>query len=247
VASKKIAIVTGGGQGIGRAIVHALVKEKIVTVIADINEQSAKEVVNEVKDAGHEAVNFKADVSSVTDIRNMVKEVGERYGTIDILVNNAGILQTTAIDDITEQEWNRLMAVNLNSVFFTSQQVLPYMREKRWGRIINMSSLAGRMGSYGGGVGYATTKAGIIGLTMCFARQVAQYDITVNAVAPGTTETDIIKKIPDDKIAALKALIPMGRLGKPENTADVVTFLASEKAEYITGAVIDVNGGIFMG
>ena len=247
MASKKVAIVTGGGQGIGRAIVHALVKEKIVTVIADINERSAKAVVKEVKDAGHEAVSFKADVSNVTDIKNMVKEVGERYGTIDILVNNAGILQTTAIDDITEQEWNRLMAVNLNSVFFTSQQVLPYMREKRWGRIINMSSLAGRMGSYGGGVGYATTKAGIIGLTMCFARQVAQYDITVNAVAPGTTETDIIKKIPDDKIAAIKALIPMGRLGKPENTADVVTFLASEKAEYITGAVIDVNGGIFMG
>ncbi|HUT65666.1 MAG TPA: 3-oxoacyl-ACP reductase family protein [Spirochaetota bacterium] len=237
----------GGGQGIGRAIVHALVKEKIVTVIADINEQSAKEVVKEVKDAGHEAVSFKTDVSNVTDIKNMVKEVGERYKTIDILVNNAGILQTTAIDDITEQEWNRLMAVNLNSVFFTSQQVLPYMREKRWGRIINMSSLAGRMGSYGGGVGYATTKAGIIGLTMCFARQVAQYDVTVNAVAPGTTETDIIKKIPDDKITALKSLIPMGRLGKPENTADVVTFLASEKAEYITGAVIDVNGGIFMG
>jgi len=227
--------------------VHALVKEKIVTVIADINEQSAKEVVKEVKDAGHEAVSFKTDVSNVTDIKNMVKEVGERYKTIDILVNNAGILQTTAIDDITEQEWNRLMAVNLNSVFFTSQQVLPYMREKRWGRIINMSSLAGRMGSYGGGVGYATTKAGIIGLTMCFARQVAQYDVTVNAVAPGTTETDIIKKIPDDKITALKSLIPMGRLGKPENTADVVTFLASEKAEYITGAVIDVNGGIFMG
>ena len=226
---------------------HALVKEKIVTVIADLNERSAKAVVKEVKDAGHEAVSFKADVSNVTDIKNMVKEVGERYRTIDILVNNAGILQTTAIDDITEQEWNRLMAVNLNSVFFTSQQVLPYMREKRWGRIINMSSLAGRMGSYGGGVGYATTKAGIIGLTMCFARQVAQYDITVNAVAPGTTETDIIKKIPDDKIAAIKALIPMGRLGKPENTADVVTFLASEKAEYITGAVIDVNGGIFMG
>ena len=226
---------------------HALVKEKIVTVIADINEQSAKEVVKEVKDAGHEAVSFKTDVSNVTDIKNMVKEVGERYKTIDILVNNAGILQTTAIDDITEQEWNRLMAVNLNSVFFTSQQVLPYMREKRWGRIINMSSLAGRMGSYGGGVGYATTKAGIIGLTMCFARQVAQYDVTVNAVAPGTTETDIIKKIPDDKITALKSLIPMGRLGKPENTADVVTFLASEKAEYITGAVIDVNGGIFMG
>jgi len=247
VAIKKVAIVTGGGQGIGRAIVHALVKEKIVTVIADINERSAKAVVKEVKDAGHEAVSFKADVSNVTDIKNMVKEVGERYRTIDILVNNAGILQTTAIDDITEQEWNRLMAVNLNSVFFTSQQVLPYMREKRWGRIINMSSLAGRMGSYGGGVGYATTKAGIIGLTMCFARQVAQYDITVNAVAPGTTETDIIKKIPDDKIAAIKALIPMGRLGKPENTADVVTFLASEKAEYITGAVIDVNGGIFMG
>ena len=121
------------------------------------------------------------------------------------------------------------------------------MREKRWGRIINMSSLAGRMGSYGGGVGYATTKAGIIGLTMCFARQVAQYDVTVNAVAPGTTETDIIKKIPDDKITDLKSLIPMGRLGKPENTADVVAFLASEKSEYITGAVIDVNGGIFMG
>jgi NAD(P)-dependent dehydrogenase (short-subunit alcohol dehydrogenase family) len=243
----KVAIVTGGGQGIGRAIVHALAKEGIVTAIVDINEQTAKEVLNEVKVRGQEAISIRADVSNVSDIKKMVKEVGERYGAIDILVNNAGILQTTAIDDISEQEWNRLIAVNLNSVFFASQQVLPFMREKKWGRIINMSSLAGRMGSYGGGVGYATTKAGIIGLTMCFARQVAQYNITVNAVAPGTTETDIIKKIPDEKIAALKALIPLGRLGKPENSADVVAFLASDKAEYITGAVIDVNGGIFMG
>jgi len=243
----KVAIVTGGGQGIGRAIVHALSNEDVITIIVDINEQTAKEVVKEVKDDGHEAISVKADVSNLTDIKNMVKEVVDRYKTIDILVNNAGILHTTVIDDISEQEWNRLMTVNLNGTFFTSQQVLPYMREKRWGRIINMSSLAGRMGSYGGGVGYATTKAGIIGLTMCFARQVAQYNITVNAVAPGTTETDIIKKIPDEKITALKALIPMGRLGKPENTADVVAFLASDKAEYITGAVIDVNGGIFMG
>lgn len=243
----KVAIVTGGGQGIGRAIVHALSNEDVITIIVDINEQTAKEVVKEVKDDGHEAISVKADVSNLTDIKNMVKEVVDRYKTIDILVNNAGILHTTVIDDISEQEWNRLMTVNLNGTFFTSQQVLPYMREKRWGRIINMSSLAGRMGSYGGGVGYATTKAGIIGLTMCFARQVAKYNITVNAVAPGTTETDIIKKIPDEKITALKALIPMGRLGKPENTADVVAFLASDKAEYITGAVIDVNGGIFMG
>jgi len=244
---EKVSVVTGGGQGIGEAIVHALAKEGVVTIVVDINEKTSNEVVRKLRETGHDAQYVKADVSNVKDIKKMVSEVIERYETIDILVNNAGVFQTTAIDDISEQEWNRLMAVNLNSVFFSSQQVLPYMREKRWGRIINISSLAGRMGSYGGGVGYAATKTGIIGLTICFARQVAQYNITVNTVAPGTTETDIIKKIPDDKITALKALIPLGRLGKPENIAGVVTFLASEKAEYITGAVIDVNGGIFMG
>lgn len=244
---EKIAIVTGGGQGLGRAIVRALAKEGTVTVVVDINGNTAKAVANEVKEMGRDALSIEADVANVSAIEKMVKEVGLKYGTVDILVNNAGILQTTTIDDISEQEWDRIMAVNLKSMFFISQQVLPYMREKRWGRIINMSSLAGRMGSYGGGVGYAASKAGIIGLTMCFARQVAQNNITVNAVAPGTTETDIIKKISDEKIAALKKLIPMGRLGKPENIADVVAFLASEKAEYITGAVIDINGGIFMG
>jgi NAD(P)-dependent dehydrogenase (short-subunit alcohol dehydrogenase family) len=132
-------------------------------------------------------------------------------------------------------------------VFFASQLVLPYMKKKRMGRIINMSSSAGRMGGYANGVGYAASKGGIIGLTMSFARKVAEYNVTVNAVAPGTTDTEILDAIPEVQKQKLRELIPLKRLGKPKNIADVVTFLASDGAEFITGAVIDVNGGLFMG
>ncbi|MCK4802995.1 MAG: 3-oxoacyl-ACP reductase FabG [Spirochaetes bacterium] len=242
-----VAVVTGAGRGLGKAIVQGFSDKGVIPVVVDINEETAASVCEEIRKQGTDALWIKADVSSCKDLENMVERVVRKYGTVDILVNNAGILHTTAIEDITETEWDRMMAINLKSVFFASQLVLPYMKKKGKGRIINISSLAGRMGGYANGVGYAASKAGIIGLTMSFARKVAPYNITVNAVAPGTTETEIIEAISEEQKQKLRELIPLGRLGKPKNIADIVTFLASYGADFITGAVIDVNGGMFMG
>jgi 3-oxoacyl-[acyl-carrier protein] reductase len=245
--SQKTAIVTGGGQGIGRAIALALAEDGVRTAVADINGPAAKAVADEIRSRGVAAIGLKVDVSRVEELKGMVAETAAALGGADILVNNAGILHTTAVEDVTEPEWDRLMAVNLKSAFFASQQVLPHMIRNRWGRIVNLSSLAGRMGGYGAGVGYAASKAGLIGLTQSLARKVGPHNITVNAVAPGTTESDIIRQFSAERMAQLLSIVPLGRLGKPENTADLVAFLASDKAEWITGAVIDVNGGMFMG
>jgi 3-oxoacyl-[acyl-carrier protein] reductase len=244
---QKIAIVTGAGQGIGRAVAIALAQNGTIPVIVDVNAKTALKVAAEINSLNVPAVSFKADVSSVAEIENMVRQVVDKFGTVDVLVNNAGILHATQIEDITEEEWDRMMAVNLKSVFFASQQVLPHMKKKRWGRIINMSTLAVRMGGYGNGVGYAATKAGIIGLSMSMARRVAPFNVTVNAIAPGTTESEILKSFTPERIAELKKLVPLGRLGKPEDIAALCAFLASEQAGFITGAVIDINGGMFMG
>lgn len=242
-----IAIVTGAGQGIGRAIALILATKGVIPVIVDINKDTAEKVVMELKKTGEEAIAIKADVSKVKEIKSMVSAVINKYGKVDILVNNVAVLHSTPIRDITEDEWDMIMAINLKSVFFISQQVIPYMKKNNYGRIINISSNAGRMGGYTNGLGYSASKAGIIGLTYGMARRVAKMGITVNAVAPGPTETDILKQIEPEKKKKLESTIPMGRLGKPENIAHVVAFLASKEAEYITGAVIDVNGGIFMG
>lgn len=244
---QRVAIVTGGGQGIGRAIALALAADGTRTVIADINDRSAQSAADEIRAGGGEALGLKVDVAKVADLKKMVAQALAEFGGADILVNNAGILHTTALEEITEAEWDNMMAVNLKSAFFASQQVLPHMIRKRWGRIINLSSMAGRMGGYGAGIGYAASKAGLIGLTQSMARKVGGHNVTVNAVAPGTTESDIIKQFSAERMAQLLSIIPLGRLGKPENTADLVAFLASDKAEWITGAVIDVNGGMFMG
>jgi NAD(P)-dependent dehydrogenase (short-subunit alcohol dehydrogenase family) len=243
----KVAIITGAGQGIGREIAITLAQQGAWVSIADIQFGNAQKVAEEITHAGGKALPLQTDVSSVSDIKRMVEQTAQAFGGVDILVNNAGILHKTQIEDITEQEWDTIMAVNLKGVFFAMQQVLPYMKAKKAGRIISMSSLAGRMGGYANGVGYSASKAGIIGLTMGVARRVAQYNITVNAVAPGTTQTDILKQLSSEQIDELAQTIPMKRLGKPENIAGVVAFLASDAAEYITGAVIDVNGGMFMG
>lgn len=247
ILKDKIAIITGAGQGIGKAIALEFAKEGAIPVIVDINAKTAGEVESEVKALGVKSMSIQVDVSNVNEIKSMVEKVVQQFCTVDILVNNAGILHSTLIEDITEQEWDRMMNINLKSVFFVSQQVLPFMKKQRQGRIINMTSLAGRMGGYANGVGYSATKAGIIGLTMGIARRVAEFNITVNAVAPGTTESEIIKQFSAEQQEALKQMIPLKRLGKTQNIADVVTFLASDKAEFITGATIDVNGGMFMG
>ncbi len=243
----KVAIVTGAGQGIGKAIALALHKRGAAAAIVDINHCNAEKTAGEIVHAGGKAVAIRADVSIVEDIRGMVEKTVREFGSVDILVNNAGILSKTPVEEITEAEWDRIMNVNLKGVLFATQQVLPYMKQKGFGRIINLSSVAGRMGGYADVPAYAASKAGIIGLTRAVARRVAEYGITVNAVAPGTTETGIIKQLSSNDIEMLKQQIPMRKLGRPENIADTVSFLASEEAEFITGVVLDVNGGIYMG
>ena len=247
IMNGKVAIVTGAGQGIGRAIALSLSEKGANLVIADINGKTAFKVAKEIEKSGRKAISVQSDVSKVNDIKRLVEMTVQKFSTVDILVNNAGILHTTKIEDITEEEWDRMMSVNLKSMFFMSQQVLPYMKSQKSGRIINISSLAGRMGGYANGVAYSASKAGVIGLTMALARRVAEFDITVNAIAPGIVESEMIKQISAEEREILKQTIPVKRLGKPENIAEVVAFLASGASSFITGAVIDVNGGIFMG
>ena len=242
-----IAIVSGAGQGIGKAIAFMLASKGAIPVIVDIDENKAKQVVEELKNTGKEALAIKIDIANVEEIKSMVHSIIDTYEKVDILVNNVAILHSTAIKDITEPEWDRIMAVNLKSVFFISQQVLPNMEKNGYGRIINISSNAGRMGGYENGLAYSASKAAIIGLTYGMARRIAKTGITVNAVAPGPTETNILKRLGPEKKKGLEAIIPMNRLGKPEEIAYVVAFLAGKKAGFITGAVIDVNGGLFMG
>ena len=244
----EVAIITGGARGIGRAIAERFCMEGAKAAIVDIDEKEGVLCAQSIRAAtGGESQFFKCNVMNVDKLRDCIKSVKDKYGRIDILVNNAGILHTTPIEDITEQEWDRIMAINLKSVYFMSQQVIPYMKEAGGGSILNISSLAGRMGGYANGLGYTASKAGIIGLTYGFANRLAKYSINVNAIAPGTTKTDILKDIPKDKLENLKASIPLGRFGKPEDMANAAVFLTSQQAEFITGVVLDVNGGMFVG
>ena len=243
----EVAIVTGGAQGIGKAIVEEFCREGAKAVILDINIEKGKSVELEMQITGREAAFFQCDVSKPAEIEGVIALILEKYGKINILVNNAGILHSTAIEDITEEEWDRMMAVNLKSMFFMIQKCLPSFRAQNGGKIVNLSSLAGRMGGILNGLGYTATKSAMIGLTYGFARRLAKDNIYVNAIAPGPTETDILKAFTPEKKEELRLSIPIKRLGSPKDIANAVVFLASSKADFITGAVLDVNGGIFMG
>ena len=248
--SKKSAIITGAGKGIGYEIAATLAGKGASVMVCDIDGEAAARVCAEINKNGGSSAYFAADVSSVEDLGQMIQATVSAFGGIDVLVNNAGILTASEVEQTSENEWDKIMAVNLKGAFFAIKEALPYMGKnagKERGSIISISSLAGRMGGYQSGVAYAASKAGLIGMTMAVARKLAPLGITVNAVAPGTTQTDIISAFTEEKIEGLKASIPLGRLGQPEDVAETVAFLASEGAKFITGAVIDVNGGMFMG
>lgn len=244
---RRVAVVTGGARGIGRAIVKALTERGIVCVIADIDLEAAEKAVREVSNAGGEAIAIKTDLSRIDQLVKLSSQITERFGRLDILVNNAGVLSNTPYDEITEVEWDRVLDINLKGVLFASSEALKPMRARGWGRIINISSLAGRSGGVSVGPAYVASKAALIGLTRHLAKKVARDGVTVNAVAPGTTETDIIKGFNAEQMAAINDAIPVGRLGQPDEIAQTVAFLASDSAAFITGAVIDVNGGMYMG
>lgn len=243
----KSAVVTGAAQGIGYAIAKRLASLGAQVALADINLNKLIGSVNEIKAENADVIHVEVDVSRVDSIRAMIDHVVKAFGKIDILVNNAGILRSTPIDMVTEEEWDLVMRVNMKSVFFASKYAIPYLKQRPNPRIINISSLAGRMGGFESGISYAASKGGVISLTYNMAKQLAPFGITVNAVCPGTICSDIIKQWTDEQIAELVEKIPLKRLGTLDNVASAVVYLASDDAAFITGHLMDVNGGAYFG
>lgn len=248
----KKAIVTGGSRGIGRAIVKELLERNAdgalisdIAFIDDNAEQSAAELKAEIGNEEIKVHAFKADASSFDDAEKTVAEAIEKLGGVDILVNNAGITRDNLLLRMTEQDFDMVIKVNLNSVFNYTKAVLRHMLKQRSGRIVNIASVVGVIGN-AGQANYSASKAGVIGFTKSVAKEVAARNITVNAIAPGFIETDMTKKLNEDQRNALLQNVPMKRMGSPEDIAKVVAFLCSSDAEYITGQVINVDGGMVM-
>ncbi len=242
----KVAIVTGAGRGIGRAIALALAREGADVVVNDVDSRLAEATANEVKSMGRRALSIVADVSNREEVIKMVETAVKAFGKIDILVNNAGIFSSIPLEDVKEENWDKTMKINLKSVFLCSQAAMKFMKSQRSGKIVNIASLAGKVGGMVAGADYAASKAGVICLTKSLAKQLAPYGINVNAVAPAWIETDMMKDWPKETKEAILRQIPLGRFGKPEEVAEAVVFLVSEGAGFITGATIDINGGILM-
>ena len=242
--SDRVAIVTGAGQGMGRAVAMRLSADGARVIANDVNEEAAARTARGIQDAGGEAIAVAGDVTSSGDVADIVRAALDRYGRIDILVNNAGVLRPTKVIDIEEDEWDWVIAVNLKGTYLCSRAVLPAMRKGGWGRIVNFSSTAGKSTSTVGGAHYTAAKAGILGFTRHLAREAAGYGITVNAVCPGLIDTEMVRgTIPDEKARAYADSFPIQRMGEPSEVAELVAFLASDRAAYITGASLDINGG----
>jgi 3-oxoacyl-[acyl-carrier protein] reductase len=242
----RIALVTGASQGIGRACAVALAAAGATVALAARNEAKLAEVAAEIEAAGGKAAAFALDVASEESIKTGAKAILDRFGKVEILVNNAGITRDDLVLRMKRSDWDDVISTNLTGAFLLTQAVLRAMLKNRWGRIINISSVVGRTGQ-AGQVNYAATKAGLIGMTQSLAREVAARGITVNAVAPGYIETPMTAVLTGEQTAAMMAAIPLGRAGTDSDIANAVLYLASEGAGYVTGAVLDVNGGMFMG
>jgi len=242
----RIALVTGASQGIGRAVALELARSGAAVGLAARNQSKLDEAAAEIKAAGGQAEVFAMDVASEEAIKAGARAVLDRFGKVEILVNNAGITRDGLMLRMKRADWDDVISSNLTGAFLLTQALLSPMLKNRWGRIVNLSSVVGRTGQ-AGQVNYAASKAGLIGLTRSMAREVASRGITVNAVAPGYIETPMTAVLDEKQRAAMLAQIPLGRAGTAEEVAQVVAFLASDAAAYITGHVVDVNGGMFMG
>jgi acetoacetyl-CoA reductase len=241
----KIALVTGASRGIGRAIAIALAKEgAAIAVNYRVSETEAQRVVEELKALGAKTMLAQANVSNGSETREMIQRVVKNLGRIDVMVNNAGITRDKTLRKMTDEDWFEVINTNLNSVYYGVMAVMPLMIEQKYGRIINISSFVGQAGNFGQ-ANYSASKGGIIAFTKTAAIELAKYNITVNALAPGFTLTDMLAKVPENVQAQIKSRIPMGRFGLPEEVAKAVLFLAAD-ADYVTGQQINVNGGVYM-
>ena len=243
----RVIAITGGSRGIGRAIGLRMADAdtSIYFNYYDRDSRNAEETVKLIEDAGGKAWGACVDVASQEDVQNFFKKVIEESGRVDVLVNNAGITIDTLLVRMKEKDWDRVLAINLKGAFHCVQAVAKVMMKQRAGRIINMASVVGMIGNPGQ-ANYVASKAGLIGLTKTAAKELAPRGITVNAVAPGFIDTHMTADLPEKVKDAMLAQVPLGRIGQPEDVAEVVAFLASKKASYITGQVIHVNGGMYM-
>lgn len=241
----KVALVTGSSRGIGRAIVRELAERgAAVAINYRASASAAQEIHKAIHESGLEATLFQKNVSDHLEARALVRDVLDCYKHIDILVNNAGITRDKSIRKMTDEDWTEVIETNLNSVFYCTSAVLPGMIDQKYGRIVNLASFVGQAGNFGQ-ANYAASKGGIVSFTKVLALELAKYNITANAIAPGFTDTDMLAGVPADVREQLKARIPMHRFGTPEEIAKAVAFLVCD-GDYITGQQININGGLYM-
>lgn len=241
----RVAIITGAGRGIGRDGALAFAREGAKVVVADFDAESGEQTAAEIQAAGSEAMFVKVNVADRASVAAMVESVLIRFGRIDILVNNAGITADATLAKMTEEAWDKVITVNLKGVFNVTQAVLPTMVAQGYGRIINTSSVVGRFGNFGQ-TNYAATKAGVIGMTYTWAKELGPKGITVNAVAPGFILTDMTAKMPEKVLEAMKEKAPVKRLGLPADIANAYLFLAQEESSFVNGHVLAVDGGLVL-
>ena len=237
----KVAIVTGGTRGIGLAIVKKFLNNGAKVVLFGSKKESVEKALAELKNENKEVIGFYPNLTNVDEVRQTFKEVAEHFGKIDILVNNAGLSSSTKIEDYTIEEYDKIANVNMKGVFVCSKEIVPYLKETK-GNIINISSMVSIYGQPAGCV-YPMSKFAVNGLTKSLSRELAAVGIRVNAVAPGITKTDMVASLPDEMIKPLIATIPIGRIGEPEDIANACLFLASDMASYVTGEIMQVDGG----
>jgi 3-oxoacyl-[acyl-carrier protein] reductase len=242
----KAVVITGGGGGIGRECARLFAEEGADVVVSDVKLAPARAVAGEVEALGRRALAVQTDVTDEADVRRLFEEAERVMGRIDVLVNNAGVFQSRPLDDLSAEDWDRVLDVNLKGVFLCSQAALRHMKPRRSGAIVSLGSLAGQVGGIHAAANYAASKAGVISITKSLAKNAGPFGIRVNVVNPGIIETPMTAPWPDDVLAGLARNTPLGRLGRPDEVARVIVFLASDGASFIHGAHVDINGGVNM-
>ncbi|MBO6534608.1 MAG: 3-oxoacyl-ACP reductase FabG [Balneolaceae bacterium] len=240
---QQVVLVTGGAAGIGEATVRAFLEEKAIVCIWDVNEEKGRELTEELTAKGHQVYFAKVDVTSLEKVENAVAQIVKDVGSIDVLINNAGITMDRSFLKMDAATWQKVIDVNLTGVFNCAKAVAPIMVEGGKGVILNASSVVGLYGNFGQ-TNYVATKAGVIGMTKTLARELGRKGIRVNAIAPGFIATEMVQKMPEKVIEGMVAKTPIGRMGAPEDIANAYVFLASDKASFITGTVLSVDGGV---